>query len=192
MKVTLSKRGESGSVSRVPETSPPDQKMASTEGTLQLPVFLEAPRHPDLIRLWEYWVSKRGTKLLPARGDIRPSEIKALLPDVMIWNAEAVGGPYVIRLVGEHIVRFVGRNNTGQSATIGMPDDAAAMMNFILTKVLETRAPLFRSGKAFWHLEKSYRDFEACYLPMSSDAGAVTMVLGGIKFDLATGQGVLR
>ncbi|MBI3675085.1 MAG: PAS domain-containing protein [Proteobacteria bacterium] len=159
--------------------------MNTADGSQQLPVFMESPRHPDLIRLWQYWSSKRGAKkVVPARADILPSEIKSLLPDVMIWNAEGVGGPYVIRLVGEHIVRFVGQNNIGQFATVGMPVDAAAMINYILTRVLETHEPLFRSGKAFWHVEKSYRNFEACYLPMSSGNGAVTMILGGVKFDV--------
>jgi hypothetical protein len=146
------------------------------------PVFIEAPSHPKLQQLLAYWTAKRGARPAPARDDIRPKEIKALLPDVMIWNVEKVGGPYTIRLVGENIVRFVGRNNTGASATTGMPEEAAAMMTTVLTQVAQTLTPIFRAGKAFWHQDKSYREFEVCYLPLSTDGVSANMILGGLKF----------
>ncbi|HEY4941569.1 MAG TPA: PAS domain-containing protein [Rhizomicrobium sp.] len=146
--------------------------------------FIAAPRHPDLKHLLEYWTARRGARMAPARADIRPAQIKTLLADVMIWNVDADGGPYTIRLVGDSIVRFVGRNNTGADATTGMPEDAAAMMTAVLTRVARERAPLFRIGKVYWLPDKSYRDFEACYLPLSSDGETVDLILGGVKFDV--------
>jgi len=147
------------------------------------PIFIEAPRHPDLQSLLEYWIAKRGSRAAPPRADIRPPEIKVLLPDLMIWNVGRDGTPHTIRLVGENIVRFVGVNNTGKPATTGMTEEAAATMNAVLDEVVETRSPRFRIGKAFWHREKSYRDFEACYLPLSSDGNEVDLVVGGLKFE---------
>jgi hypothetical protein len=121
---------------------------------------------------------------LPSRADIHPGEIKSVLGDVMIWNVGRGGAAHTIRLVGENVVRFVGRNNTGEPATAGMTDEAASVMNDVLNRVVETGAPCFRIGKAFWHKEKSYRDFEACYLPLSRDGGCVEMILGGVTFQL--------
>ena len=149
-------------------------------------IFIPAPRHPVLQKLLEYWQSKRGTRIVPSRADIRPSEIKSLLPDVMMWNVNASGERFTMRLIGENIVRFVGRNQTGKPATIDMPPDAAQAMIDILTQVVETRTPRFRIGRAFWLQEKSFRQFEACYLPLSSDGEAVDIVLGGVKFDFTT------
>lgn len=146
--------------------------------------FIDTPRHPDLLRLFTYWNARRADRPAPARADIDPAQIKTLLPDVMIWNAQRQGEPFTIRLVGERIVRFVGRNNTGQSATFGMPADAAGVMTEVLGRVAASRTPLFRIGKAYWLLEKSYRNFEACYLPLSSDGETVDMILGGVKFDV--------
>jgi hypothetical protein len=149
------------------------------------PVFIDTPRNPDLSRLLDYWTAKRGSRIAPSRADIRPAEIKALLPDLMIWNVGLDGAPHTIRLVGEAIVRFVGVNNTGNSATAGMPEEAAAIMTAVLDEVAAARAPRFRIGKAFWLREKSYRDFEACYLPLSADGERIDMILGGLKFDQA-------
>ena len=146
-------------------------------------IFIPTPRHAVLQQLLQYWQGKRGTRAAPARGDIRPSEIKALLPDVMMWNVNTSGERFTMRLVGENIVRFVGGNYTGKPATINMPPDAAAAMIDILTQVVESKAPRFRIGRAFWLQEKALRPFEACYLPLSPDDETVDMILGGVKFD---------
>lgn len=121
---------------------------------------------------------------MPARADISPAQMKTVLGDVMMWNIGQGGAPHVIRLVGENIVRFVGRNNTGESATFGMPPDAVASMNAVIETIRTARTARFRTGKAFWHREKAYREFEACYLPLSADGERVDMILGGVVFDI--------
>jgi hypothetical protein len=153
-----------------------------TNSNPNLPVaYIDAPRHPDLKTLVQYWSSKRGTQLVPLRADIKPAEIKPLLPDIMIWSAIA---PFHVRLVGDHIVAFVGGNNTGKSATYGMPPDAAESMLGVLNDVVTSKTPRFRLGKAFFVPEKAYRDFEACFLPLSDDGNSVDTILSGIKFDV--------
>jgi|SRR5580700_4585575 hypothetical protein len=144
-------------------------------------VYIDAPRHPDLKTLFQYWTSKRGARTMPLRADIKPAEIKPLLPDIMIWSAVE---PFLVRLVGDHIVAFVGGNNTGKSATHGMPPDAANSMLTVLNDVIASKAPRFRLGKSFFVPEKAYRDFEACFLPLSDDGNNVDTILSGIKFDV--------
>ena len=143
-------------------------------------VFIDGPRHPDLQALLDYWTAKRGARAMPARADIKPAEIKSLLPDVMIWSAIE---PFTIRLVGDHIVNFVGANNTGKPATDGMPADAATVMRTVIMHVIAAKAPRFRFGRAFWLPRNDYRFFEAAYLPLSADGENVDMILGGVKFD---------
>lgn len=146
-------------------------------------VYILAPRHPDLKALVDYWTSKRGDRIMPLRADIKPVEIKPLLPDIMIWSAV---DPFHVRLVGDHIVAFVGRNHTGRPATDSMPPHAAASLLDVLNQVVTSKAPRFRLGKAFWMPEKAYRDFEACFLPLSDDGTNVDTILSGIKFDVPT------
>ena len=143
--------------------------------------FVDAPRHPLLQQLHAYWLSKRATHSMPSRADIHPAEIKPILPAVIIWNASS---PYLVRLVGDHIVRFVGINLTGLPATHGKPSGAAGIITTIFETVIATRSPRFRKGKAFWKPDKAYRDFESCFLPLSADGSNVDMILGGLKYDL--------
>ena len=145
--------------------------------------FIDAPRHPGIRDLRDYWSAKRGSRTMPARSDINPAELKPLLPNVMIWAVQEPG-PYTIVLVGDAIVAFVGVNNTGKPATFGMPPEAAVAINIVLTKIVQSRAPLFRTGKAIWSLDNSYRDFEACFLPLSPDDDHVDKILGGVFFDV--------
>jgi len=151
-------------------------------------VFIDAPRSPVLRTLFDYWTAKRGPRLFPSRAEINPADIKPLLADVMLWSVEASGDPFLIRLVGDNIVRFVGADNRGRPATESMPPDAARMMIEILSQVVETKTPRFRFGKALWKPEKSYCDFEACFLPLSADGQNVNMILGGLKFDFESGR----
>ena len=109
----------------------------------------------------------RGDRAMPGRGDIDPSAIPKLLPHLMMYSVAPNGGAYTIRLVGEEVVGFVGRNATGHPAGSALPPRAAEILNDILAAVSTERLPKFRAGKAHWQPDKSYRDFEACFLPLS-------------------------
>ena len=146
-------------------------------------VFIDASRDPDLRALYEYWNRVRGDRAMPRRADIDPSEIPKLLPYIIMYNA-AAGDGYTIRLVGEQVVRLNGINGTGRKAGSIMTPRGAEMMNRILDAVVTERAPKFRAGKVYWHPDKTYRDFEACFLPLSADGETVDIILGGVKSPL--------
>jgi hypothetical protein len=144
-------------------------------------VFIAAPRHPRLQELYTCWETLRGGRAMPSRTDIDPTRIPKLLPHIILYN---VGGPgaYTIRLVGESVQSFVGQNATGRPAGWVMDRRAAETMILILDAVVTERAPKFRIGKAHWHQDKSYREFEACFLPLSTDGVAVNIILGAVTF----------
>jgi hypothetical protein len=143
--------------------------------------FIDAPRDPQVKALYDYWNALRGDRAMPARADVDPATIPKLLPHIIMYDVAAEGG-YSIRLVGEEVVRFVGRNATGGPAGTVMPPRAAEMMINILDAVTAERVPKFRAGKAHWQPDKDYRDFEACFLPLSADGETVNIVLGGVSF----------
>ena len=119
---------------------------------------------------------------MPQRADIDPTAIPKLLPHIMMYNVLPNAGGYTIRLVGEEVVDFIGRNATGQPAGSALPPHAAEMLNKILDEVAAKRMPKFRAGKAHWHPDKHYREFEACFLPLAADGETVDIILCGISF----------
>ncbi|MGO8919618.1 MAG: PAS domain-containing protein [Stellaceae bacterium] len=144
---------------------------------------LAAPADPILVRLFNYWESKRAGRLMPSRADINPTELRGLVNHVMLYDVVEPGSLFRIRLVGQAIVDFVGVNHTGKMTTETLPPDAAKRLVEILTSVVTNRSPRFRAGYAYWHVAKSFRKFEACFLPLSPDGQTVDKIIGGHTFD---------
>jgi hypothetical protein len=154
--------------------------MPETEGAVAEASYIDAPRDSRMKALYDYWGGLRRGRAMPSRADVDPTMIPTLLPHVIMYDV--TNGEYTVRLVGEEVVNFVGSNRTGCAAGTGMPLRAAEMIIKILDAVTRERAPKFRAGKAHWHLDKNYRDFEACFLPLSTDGENVNIVLGGVSF----------
>jgi hypothetical protein len=143
--------------------------------------FIAAPRHPQLQQLYGYWQTLRGSRAMPSRVDIDATQIPRLLPQLIMYNVEGPGA-YTVRLVGENVRSFVGQNATGRRAGAIMDPRAAETMIHVLDSVVAARAPKFRAGRAHWHQEKTHREFEACFLPLSTDGVAINVILGGVIF----------
>jgi hypothetical protein len=155
--------------------------MPEGHGAVSEASFIDAPRDSRTRALYEYWDALRGARLMPARADFDPAAVPALLPYVIMYGV-GEDGSYTVRLVGEEVVQFTGRSAAGGPAGATMPPRAARMLIEILDVVTAARAPKFRAGKAHWHPDKAYRDFEACFLPLSPDGKSVNFVLGGVSF----------
>lgn len=155
--------------------------MSETARRVTEPIFIEEPHDLNLRALYEYWNAVRGDRSMPWRTEIDPAEIPKLLPHIILYDV-VTGGGYVIRLVGEEVVGFVGHNATGQPAGSALPPRAAEILQRILDAVAMERVPKFRAGKAHWQPDKSYRDFEACFLPLSGDGEIVDVILCAVSF----------
>lgn len=69
---------------------------------------------PILFAAYRYWDSKRGQRLMPRRGDIKPAEIVPLLPNLQIIEVVDGGKRLRYRLVGTAIVAALGAEYTGK------------------------------------------------------------------------------
>jgi hypothetical protein len=159
------------------EISLPQQPIREPAEAAAEACFLAEPRHPKIRLLHAYWQTQRGDRLMPARADIDPIDFPTLLPHILMYNVDRPGR-YTVRLVGEAVLSFVGKNSTGRPAGSCMAEPAAKILIGILDSVVAERAPKFRAGKAHWHSDKSHREFEACFLPLSADGSAVNVIFG--------------
>lgn len=143
---------------------------------------IAAPTDPVVCEIFHYWDSKRGTRRMPNRAAIDPVELRRLVPNTMLVDVVESGDRYRIRLVGGAITDFFGGNMARHWEEHRMAPALIAQMTAIMTSVVVTRAPRFRAGRAQWHVDKSFRGFEACWLPLSPDDSRVNKILGGIAF----------
>lgn len=159
--------------------------MSGDSGGPEAAQDIPAPQDPVLLRILEYWQGKRGGRAMPRRADMDPPiELRGLASHIMLYDVLAPG-QYRVRLVGQAIVEFSGYDATGKPAGASMPPRGAEITIGILDSVAASRAPRFRTGLAHWHRDKSYRKFEACFLPLSSDGERVDIILAGVTFDTA-------
>lgn len=64
-------------------------------------------------RAYEYWNTKRGDRSMPSRADIDPSEIRDLLPGIILVDVAHDPTRLTYRLVGTDEVEARGSDPTG-------------------------------------------------------------------------------
>jgi hypothetical protein len=144
---------------------------------------LDAPNDPDIAFLFALWQKKCGKRTMPSRADFDPAEFRRLLPYIFLIDVEADDGAFRTRLVGDEIVRFLGHTPPkGKSPMASFTPEGWGGFRIILEHVVKSRTPIFRAGRAYWSIERSYKKFEACVLPLSTDDTAVNMIIGAVKF----------
>jgi hypothetical protein len=149
-----------------------------------------APMPPSHhLELYYYWLARRGLRSMPARGDLNPGDIPALLPHLMLVDKLADGFRY--RLVGSSITREVGHDATGSlvGSYVGITTPAvAASVNGIYDRVFTSARPIFSTGE-FTARTGALFSLSLLLLPLSGDGTNVNMAVASLgthpNFDLA-------
>lgn len=136
----------------------------------------ESSMSPKVRGLHEYWCAKRGSRLMPARADVHPEEIKSLLPYVILADMQHDPLRIFYRLVGTGIVDAAKCDLTGNWLHEVDLDGNTPAWEEIYRRVAETRAPVFGSTRARMPLGGD-RCFDWVVLPLSADGETVDMTL---------------
>jgi hypothetical protein len=137
---------------------------------------------PTVAAIFAYWSGKRGKRRMPSRADIDPVELRGLVNNIALYDVVEPGPIYRVRLVGSDIVEFDGRNTAGERVGAGRPPKLVEQITAMLTSIVTSRTPRFRTGMVYWHRDKSYRRFQSCFLPLSPNDGTVNMILNAVAF----------
>lgn len=155
------------------------QPIAPDDGT----TFHDAPDHPGVETLWQYWQSKCHDGRIPDRKDINLAEIAEIAPNLIIAERSDTPGDFRLRLVGSALSEITGEERTGHNLSeIGMSqgseaDMARARWIAVTSYVFETAQPTFvsvigsRPGKE--HLL-----YHAASLPLTNGGDEVDQILG--------------
>ena len=133
--------------------------------------------------LYEYWLAKRGSRMMPARRDLDPGEIVTLLPYLMLIDQP--GDQFRYRLMGSAIVREIGRDLTGTAVGSYLSDPkSAADVIAVYRKVFATAQPVFVTGK-FCFRTGAVHKMSMLALPLSADSVHVSMAVATLvsRFD---------
>lgn len=160
------------------ECPPTDAARPAAAGRPVAPGPSIAPVASPLIhQLHDYWNGKRAGRAMPRRSDIDPSEIKRLLPYVLL--GEFAGDPVRLRyrLVGTEVVTVYGIDFTGQWLDeIDFGDQVDGGWPLQYRRVFDSRSPLF--GSARLHSTSGMEmEYEFGLFPLSQSGEAPTHCL---------------
>jgi len=120
------------------------------------------------LRLYDYWLGKCGSRRMPARSDLDPSEITPLLPYIII--VDRADDQFRYRLMGTAVVHELGRDLTGTAvgSYIGEPKSANAGVRDVYKRAWTNAQPVFASGQ-FYFRTGSIHSVSLLALPLSAD-----------------------
>ncbi|MGE0118152.1 MAG: PAS domain-containing protein [Dongiaceae bacterium] len=134
-----------------------------------------------LRRLLAHWLERRGDDLAPPRMAIDPTAIGPILANVWMCDFLPAERRFRMRLAGEEIHRFYGRNITQcffeDIIASGLLDDV--MRRYL--RIVEEPAAMHCSGHIYLASERSQVG-ERIVLPLMDDGGAITHVIGASIF----------
>lgn len=145
---------------------------------------LEPPfdgRQIDSVRLQEalaYWLGKRSDgRLLPARADIDPLQLRALLPYLFLVDVTTDPLRFRYRLIGTQIVRWSGGDGTGRYADDEFCGDGRFALLALYRMAAETGRPVLTPWQPAV-LDRSMMMFTRLLLPLAADGVRVDMLMG--------------
>lgn len=136
-----------------------------------------------LRRLAEYWLAKRGERLIARRADIDPTEMKWILPHVWLHDIEPGTGRLRCRLAGEEVRAMYAVNIVGKYL-----DEYVLATNWHKIErhyraVIEGPAIGYTKGQVYRAALDQHGLGERIQLPLCDEEGArVTVLLGATVY----------
>lgn len=144
-------------------------------------------QHPVLAFLKSYWDAKRGARAMPARADIKPSDMKEHLGWIILLDVLPDYADFRYRTVGTRVTQYFLADATGKtmSEAFGAYGEGVVKgVQAVHRKCARDRVPMRAHGGAGW-LGRSFLEFDAIFLPLSDDGETVNMILSAFTFDVS-------
>ena len=126
-------------------------------------------------QLYDYWLCKKGDRLMPSRQDIEPGEIAPLLPHLIMLDVHGDPGnsQYKVRLTGTHVDMATGQRLTGKWAH-EFPNSAGLSRRF--NWLVENQRPYYAEDRLMF-VSKDFKNYSCLVCPLSSDGLKVDKIL---------------
>lgn len=140
---------------------------------------LETVRHPKILRMHAYWLSKCAGRAMPRRADIDVLELRDCLGNLCLLDVVGEGPRrFRFRVDGSNLAALTGFELTGKFVD-EVPD--ARYRDFLIAlyeRVVASRAPVFLANAEEWNgfgVEEI-----SVTLPLSSDGTHVDGILDAV------------
>lgn len=148
-----------------------------------------ALRHPTLSFYLDKWRERRGERQMPARHDIRLSDLKAFASNMVIAEVVGDGADFRFKLIGTAAAEYSFKGQTGRTVREIYTGDLAAFGEGVLdiySTVAGAGHPVYAHVDAFRWINDLPMNFEAVHLPLSNDGSRVDFILSALVCDYAS------
>jgi hypothetical protein len=140
-----------------------------------------------LVRLYDYWRTKRAGRRCPARADIDPVEIPQLLPHLLLTELADGGTRFRWRLVGTEVERHFGAPMTGRYIDELLRGQYLEYLVGLYRTLVAGRTPVYSENSyttrtGGWDAYSEVLRTARLMLPLAADGETVDMVLLGQVF----------
>ncbi|HET6161122.1 MAG TPA: PAS domain-containing protein [Dongiaceae bacterium] len=136
-----------------------------------------------LLGLFGYWLDKCQGRIMPARRDIDPIEMKPWLGSLLLVEFPADPMQYRIRVDGVNIVQFYGKSREGKGVEAMTSDEERRIVLPQYLTVLERKQPAYY--ESHFVASDGVLTSQHKLLPLSDDGERVNMILAGLYFERA-------
>lgn len=151
-------------------------------------------RDPTMLAFIRFWRDLRQRlSRLPARSDLRPDEMKPLLPWLSLIEVRETPRRFRFRLIGTGIVNATGRDPTAREVDPSLFDDRTADVMRLFSIPVDGPFFGYAEGQCEVHPNERRAPFVTVLAPLSGDGRSVDMLLGCLRGDrLAPGETMRR
>lgn len=145
---------------------------------------------PRIHRFHDYWRARREQHAIPLRAAFDPTELRELLPNIVVIEVEQAPLRFRYRLVGTRVVEFNKLDFTGSYlGAIGWDEEQQIVD--ACAEVVASKQPL--CGCYTWTLKNgTIGKCEFGTFPFSQDGEAVTQIFGIEDYDFPRGYSGAR
>ena len=120
---------------------------------------------------YDYWLTRRGERDMPARADLRPEDMKGILGTVSLVDVLSDPLDFRYSLFGSVVAEEYGFDMTGKSARTFRPPEIGELIFSLFEEAHRARAP--RLHTVGFESATQRLEFERLILPLSSDGHRV-------------------
>jgi len=131
---------------------------------------------PPMAEVFHYWDRKRGERVMPARSDIDPNEMRRHLPGIMLVEVKRDPLDFVYRLVGTREVAARGNDPTGKRVADSWFGSNAQDVVANYERVVASRSFLYDFDKFVRPGGRRVQD-ESLFLPLATDGEEVGQIM---------------
>lgn len=133
-----------------------------------------------LRRVFDYWQAKIKDGRLPARMDIDPLDLPFVMGNMILVDVERDPWRFRYRLAGSRVTNRLGFDPTGKYLDEHPDPNHRQTIQAIYTEVASTGLP--KAYARDQYVDNRLRRYNVLVVPLSGDAGEVTMIMTVMKF----------